>query len=154
MIFMRVRVQADDFDPGQEIARLTQGRADVGAVASFVGCVRDRDDQGRVIKAMTLEQYPAMTQAEMSRIAHEAQARWPLQDLTILHRHGRLEPGARIVLVAVASAHRQAAFEACAFLMDFLKTRAPFWKKEETDEGAQWVSAKESDDLASERWNP
>jgi len=147
-----VRVQEADFDPGAEIAAATAGRADVGAVASFVGLVRG-EGGGRRIRAMTLEHYPGMTERELERIEAEARGRWPLQAVTIVHRHGRMVPGDRIVLVVTASAHRQAAFDACAFLMDWLKTKAPFWKLEETDDGAaEWVAAKAEDDVAADRW--
>ncbi len=149
---MAVRVQEADFDPGAEIAAATAGRADVGAVASFVGLVRG-EGGGRRIRAMTLEHYPGMTERELERIEAEARGRWPLQAVTIVHRHGRMVPGDRIVLVVTASAHRQAAFDACAFLMDWLKTKAPFWKLEETDDGAaEWVAAKAEDDVAADRW--
>ncbi len=149
---MAVRVQEADFDPGAEIAAATAGRADVGAVASFVGLVRG-EGGGRRIRAMTLEHYPGMTERELERIEAEARDRWPLQAVTIVHRHGRMVPGDRIVLVVTASAHRQAAFDACAFLMDWLKTKAPFWKLEETDDGAaEWVAAKAEDDAAADRW--
>jgi molybdopterin synthase catalytic subunit len=147
-----VRVQETDFDPGAEIAAATAGREDVGAVASFVGLVRG-EGGGRRIRAMTLEHYPGMTEQELERIEAEARGRWPLQAVTIVHRYGRMVPGDRIVLVVTASAHRQAAFDACAFLMDWLKTKAPFWKLEETDDGAaEWVAAKAADDAAADRW--
>ena len=146
-----IRVQREDFDPGAEMERLTAGRADIGALVSFVGLVRDMTD-GASLSAMTLEHYPGMTERELARIEDEARARWPLQDCLVVHRHGRMEPGERIVLVAVASAHRAAAFEACWFLIDWLKTRAPFWKLEEGPEGARWVEAKASDDAAADRW--
>lgn len=143
---IEVRVQAEDFDPGAELARLHAGRDDIGAVASFVGLVR-----GDIV-AMTLEHYPGMTERELRAVADQAAARWPLEAVTVVHRYGRLLPGDRIVLVAVASAHRAAAFEACAFLMDRLKTQAPFWKREETAAGARWVEAKAADDAAAARW--
>ena len=145
---IEVRVQAGDFDPGAEMARLHAGRDNIGAVASFVGLVRGGD-----VVAMTLEHYPGMTERQLRAVAEEAVARWPLQGIAIVHRHGRLVPGDRIVLVAVASAHRGAAFEACAFLMDWLKTQAPFWKREETAEGSRWVEAKVADDAAAARWS-
>lgn len=148
---MAVRVQLEDFDPGAELARLTDGDHSVGAAVSFVGLVRDLAEGDRLI-AMTLEHYPAMTQAELERIEAEARARWPLTDCLIVHRFGRLTPGARIVLVITASGHRQAAFEACAFLMDWLKTKAPFWKLEETASTRRWVEAKATDDDAAGRW--
>jgi molybdopterin synthase catalytic subunit len=146
-----VRVQREDFDVGAELAALTRGRADVGGVASFVGVVRDASD-GAGVAGMTLEHYPGMTEKELARISDEALARWPLTGTVIVHRVGRLEPGARIVLCAAASAHRQAAFEACAFLIDFLKTQAPFWKREETAAGERWVEARGLDDDAAARW--
>lgn len=142
-----IRVQAEDFDPGIEIERLHAGRDDIGAVASFVGLVR-----GGEIAAMTLEHYPGMTERQVHGVADQAAARWPLQGVTIIHRFGRLAVGERIVLVAVASAHRAAAFEACAFLMDWLKTHAPFWKREESADGSRWVEAKAADDAAAARW--
>lgn len=142
-----VRVQAGDFDPGVEIDRLHAGRDDIGAVASFVGLVR-----GGSVAAMTLEHYPGMTERQLRSVADEAAARWPLQGVIVVHRFGRLAAGERIVLVAVAASHRAAAFEACAFLMDWLKTSAPFWKREETPEGSRWVEAKAADDAAAARW--
>ncbi len=146
-----VRVQAPIFDVGAELARFAADRADIGAVASFTGLVRDRHGDA-VVTAMTLEHYPGMTEAELERIEAEARARWPLDDCLIIHRYGRMLPGEPIVLVATASAHRAAALEACAFLMDWLKTRAPFWKLEETPEGERWVEARTSDDEAAARW--
>ncbi len=131
---MTVRVQEEDFDVGAEIEALTAGRTDVGAVASFVGLVRDIVPGAG--GAMTLEHYPGMTERQIEAIEREAHGRWPLTASLVIHRHGRLEPGDRIVLVVTASAHRQAAFESCQFLMDWLKTKAPFWKLEETSEGA------------------
>jgi len=148
---MAVRVQAEDFDVGAELAELTEGNHAIGGVAVFVGLVRDLAG-GAEISAMTLEHYPAMTGKMLAEIEAEAQARWPLEASLVIHRYGRLEPGDRIVMVATASAHRQAAFEACEFLMDWLKTKAPFWKLEETEEGAQWVDARDSDDTAAARW--
>lgn len=145
---MGVSVQTADFDVGAETAALSSGRADVGAVASFVGLVRGGED----FFAMTLEHYPAMTAKALDEIVAQAEARWPLLDVRVIHRIGRLLPGERIVFVGVASSHRGAAFEACEFIMDFLKTRAPFWKKEETRAGAHWVDARESDEAAAERW--
>ncbi|WP_421913690.1 molybdenum cofactor biosynthesis protein MoaE [Mesorhizobium sp.] len=146
-----VRIQARDFDIAVEIARLTQGRADIGAVVTFSGLCRD--EQGR-LSALELEHYPGMAEAEIARIAAEAVERWPLQGLTAIHRHGKIRPGENIVLVVAASAHRQAAFEAANFLMDFLKSRAPFWKKEHLAGGSEggWVEAKEADDKATSRW--
>jgi molybdopterin synthase catalytic subunit len=148
---MAIRVQAEDFDVGAELARLTEGNHAIGGVAVFVGLVRDLAS-GSEISAMTLEHYPAMTEKMLAEIEAEAQARWPLETSLVIHRYGRLEPGDRIVMVATASAHRQAAFEACEFLMDWLKTKAPFWKLEETEAGAQWVDARDSDDTAAARW--
>jgi molybdopterin synthase catalytic subunit len=146
-----VRIQAGDFDIVDEIARLTAGRADIGAVVTFTGLCRD--EQG-ALSALELEHYPGMAEAEIARIAAEAVQRWPLQGLTAIHRHGKIEPGGNIVLVVAASAHRQAAFEAANFLMDYLKSRAPFWKKEHRADGSEggWVDAKESDDKAANRW--
>jgi molybdopterin synthase catalytic subunit len=146
-----IRVQPDDFDVGAELSRLTAGRTDIGGVATFIGLVRDVANGG-TIGAMTLEHYPGMTEKKLAEIEAEAQRRWPLQATLIIHRYGRLEPGDRIVFVATASAHRQAALESCAFLIDWLKTKAPFWKLEETAAGPQWVEARDSDDAATERW--
>ena len=146
-----IRVQREDFDTGAELAALTRGKTTVGGVASFVGLVRDRA-AGERITAMTLEHYPGMTERELEAIADEAQRRWPLDAVLIVHRYGRLAPGERIVLVAAASAHREAAFAACHFLVDWLKTKAPFWKIEETPQGARWVEAQASDDIAAKRW--
>jgi len=147
-----VRVQTDDFDVSAEIAALTEGRTDIGAVVTFTGTVRGTAKSG-AISTMTLEHYPGMTEAELGRVEAEAQARWPLQGSTIVHRVGALFPGDNIVLVVTASAHRQAAFEAAEFLMDYLKTRAPFWKKEADGEGrGTWVDARESDQVARARW--
>ncbi|MEO1505948.1 MAG: molybdopterin synthase catalytic subunit MoaE [Pseudomonadota bacterium] len=147
---MSVRVQTDDFDINAEIAALTNGRADIGAVVTFTGLVRDAEGS---VAEMTLEHYPGMTEAALTEIEAEARARWPLQGVTIIHRVGPLAPADQIVLVIAASRHRQAAFEAAAFLMDYLKTRAPFWKKEASPDGdASWVDARESDEAAAERW--
>ncbi|HYD31725.1 MAG TPA: molybdenum cofactor biosynthesis protein MoaE [Azospirillaceae bacterium] len=148
---MAVRVQREDFDVGAEIAALTRGQTHIGGLASFVGFVRDQAG-GEPITAMTLEHYPGMTERQLQAIDEEARRRWPLDATLIIHRHGRLEPGEQIVLVLTASAHRQAAFESCQFLMDWLKTKAPFWKLEETPSGGHWVDAKETDDAAAERW--
>jgi molybdopterin synthase catalytic subunit len=145
---MSVSVQLEDFDVGAETSALSAGREDVGAVASFVGLVRG----GEGFIAMTLEHYPAMTAKALEDIVVQACARWELLDVRVIHRVGRLLPGERIVFVGVASGHRGAAFEACEFIMDYLKTRAPFWKKEETREGAHWVEARDSDEAALERW--
>lgn len=146
-----VSVQQEDFDVGAEIARLGEGRRDVGAVASFVGLVRDAND-GSGVRAMTLEHYPGMTERALEEIVEQAKARWSLLAVRVIHRHGRLEPADRIVFVGVASAHRGEAFAACEFIMDYLKTQAPFWKCEETPQGARWVDARESDDSAAARW--
>lgn len=148
---MSVRLQAEPFDAAAEAEALTRGRTDIGAVVTFVGICRG-DDAGGTVGAMTLEHYPGMAEAEIARHVAEAESRWPLLGVTVIHRHGRLVPGDPIVLVATASAHRQAAFEAASFLMDFLKTQAPFWKREERSDGAQWVEAKAEDDAASARW--
>jgi molybdopterin synthase catalytic subunit len=148
---MAVRVQHEDFDICAEIARLIAGRTDIGAVVTFTGIVRD--DGGGTLASLTLEHYPGMTEAELARVEAEAEARWPLQASLIVHRVGTLRPGDNIVLVVTASAHREAAFDAAAFLMDYLKTRAPFWKKEQgTDGSERWVEARECDDTAAARW--
>lgn len=149
---MSVRVQAHNFDIGLEVRELTAGRKDIGAIVTFTGTVRETGGTGRTI-AMTLEHYPGMTEAELERIEQEAHARWPLQASLIVHRFGTLAPGENIVLVITASAHRHAAFDAAMFLMDFLKSRAPFWKKEvsATGEGT-WVDARESDHKSMQRW--
>lgn len=151
---MSVRVQEEPFDLGAEVDRMTAGRRDVGAVASFVGIAReDNPDEGaEPVIAMTLEHYPGMTERQLAEVEAEARRRWPLLDSLIVHRYGRFEPGDPIVLVATLSSHRQAAFDACAFLMDFLKTRAPFWKQEETASGTRWVAARAADDAAADRW--
>ena len=144
-----IRVQAEDFDVGAEMAAM--GGNDVGALASFVGLVRGGAGDDK-IGAMTLEHYPGMTQKKLAEIEAEARTRWPLEDCLIIHRYGRLEPGERIVMVITASSHRQAALEACAFLIDWLKTSAPFWKLEERAGGTEWVEARASDDQAAGRW--
>ncbi|NBC34255.1 MAG: molybdenum cofactor biosynthesis protein MoaE [Alphaproteobacteria bacterium] len=141
---MAARVQREDFDVGAEIAAMSADALGIGAVASFVGLVRGEGEAGP-ISALTLEHYPGMTERKLAEAEAEARARWPLAAVRIVHRFGRLEPGSRIVLVATAAAHRDAAFAACAFLMDWLKTDAPFWKLEEGPGGAQWVSNRESD---------
>ncbi len=146
-----ILVQREDFDPGALLAGFAAGDTSVGAVCSFIGLVRDRGDSDGV-SAMTLEHYPGMTEKQLAGIEAEARARWPLADVLVVHRFGRLEPGERIVFVATASAHRAAAFDACAFLMDWLKTKAPFWKLEEGADGARWVDAKATDDAAADRW--
>ncbi len=145
---MAIRVQAQPFDPGLELAALNLGRQDVGAVASFIGHVRGGDG----LVALTLEHYPGMTEQHLADIEAEAHRRWPLLGSTVIHRVGRLLPGDAIVLVATASAHRDAAFAACAFLMDWLKTKAPFWKYEETIQGGHWVEAHDKDETAAARW--
>lgn len=146
-----VRIQAEDFDTGAEIARLSAGRNDIGAVVTFTGLCRD---EGGQLDALELEHYPGMAETEMARIADEALARWPLSGLTVIHRHGRIAAGQNIVLVVAASAHRQAAFEAASFLMDYMKSRAPFWKKEHRRDGSagDWVEPKTSDAAAATKW--
>ncbi|MGO8915974.1 MAG: molybdenum cofactor biosynthesis protein MoaE [Stellaceae bacterium] len=146
-----IRVQREDFDIGAELEALTSGKTGIGGLASFVGLVRDLAGDRRV-GAMTLEHYPGMTERALAEIEAEARRRWRLEAVLIIHRYGRLEPGERIVLVATASAHRQAAFDSCQFLIDWLKTKAPFWKLEETPEGPRWVDAEASDDTAAKRW--
>ncbi len=146
-----IRVQQQDFDIGAETAALRKGRTDAGAIAAFVGLVRDHAG-GREITSMTLEHYPEMTEKELARIEAEARERWPLLDCLIVHRIGRLTPGDNIVLVITLSEHRHAAFEAAQFLMDYLKTTAPFWKSEENGEQRHWVAPRDSDDAAAERW--
>ena len=148
---MAVRVQQNDFDPGEELQRLAQDNTNIGGITSFLGLVRDMADD-EVITSMTLEHYPGMTEKQLLKIELEARRRWPLDESLIIHRYGTLLPGDRIVLVACASSHREAAFEACNFLIDWLKTKAPFWKLESTSRGNKWVSAKASDNLASARW--
>jgi molybdopterin synthase catalytic subunit len=146
-----ISIQQADFDVAQEIAALSQGRTDVGAVVSFTGICRGTEGS-EPIAALTLEHYPGMAEAEIKRHADEAIARWPLQGLTIIHRFGRIVPGENIVLVVAASSHRQAAFEAAEFLMDYLKTSAPFWKQEESARGKSWIEAQSHDDTAAARW--
>jgi molybdopterin synthase catalytic subunit len=145
---MAVRVQREDFDPGAEIAALVAGRTDVGAVVTFSGLVRDTDD----LASLELEHYPGMAEKALAAIEAEAAARWELQASLVIHRFGRLVPGERIMMVATASRHRQAAFEAAEFLMDYLKSRAPFWKKESRADGTRWVDASLADDAALSRW--
>lgn len=151
---MSVSVQEADFDVGVETNALSAGRLDVGAVATFVGLVRaDKlSGEGSEVSAMTLEHYPGMTEKSLEAIVFEANTRWCLQGVRVIHRFGRLVPGDRIVFVGVASAHRGDAFAACEFVMDYLKTRAPFWKKEDTPEGGRWVDARDTDDSAAARW--
>jgi len=146
-----IRIQAEDFDTSAEIALLSRGRFDVGAIVTFSGLCRDEAGQ---LSALELEHYPGMAEAEITRIAEKACARWPLTGLIAIHRYGKIAPGENIVLVVAASSHRQAAFEGAAYLMDFLKTRAPFWKKEHHKDGSsgEWVSAKDADDEALARW--
>ncbi len=147
-----IRVQAEDFDVGAELAAFAPGNKRVGAVALFVGLVRDLNE-GADVAAMTLEHYPGMTERQLEAIEAEARSRWPLEDCLVIHRFGRLEAGDRIVMVACASSHREAAFAACEFLMDWLKTKAPFWKCEETTQGRQWVDARQGDEDRARRWN-
>ena len=147
-----IRVQTEDFDLSAEVARLRAGNPKVGAVASFIGLVRDIND-GAAVSGMTLEHYPAMTEKALAGIVEQARSRWNVIDLAIVHRVGELKPMDQIVLVAVASAHRGDAFAACEFIMDFLKTRAPFWKREATPQGTRWVEARVADDDAAARWN-
>ena len=146
-----IRVQQEPFDAGAELEKLKAGKANIGGTVLFVGTVRDVSG-GADVRAMTLEHYPGMTEQALQAIEAEARARWPLDETLIIHRYGRLEPGDDIVLVIAASAHREAAFEACHFLIDWLKTKAPFWKLEEGAEGPRWVESKDSDDDAAERW--
>ncbi|MEB0207047.1 molybdopterin synthase catalytic subunit MoaE [Pseudomonas sp. CCC3.1] len=148
---MAIRVQVAAFDPGAEVNALHAANLGVGAVVSFVGYVRDFND-GREVAGMFLEHAAGMTEKALDKIVVEAQQRWPLLNLEVLHRVGALEPGEPIVFVGVASAHRQAAFDACAFVMDYLKTRAPFWKKEQTADGPRWVEGRASDEAAADRW--
>ena len=148
---MTVRVQLEDFDAGREAAALARGRKDVGATVAFVGYCRD---EGGRLSALELEHYPGMAEKEMARVAREAEARWPLMGISVIHRHGRIAPGEQIVLVAVASAHRGEAFAAAEMLMDFLKTRAPFWKRVLRADGVaeSWVDARGEDDASAARW--
>jgi molybdopterin synthase catalytic subunit len=147
-----LRIQREDFDLNAEVAALTAGRRDIGAVVSFAGLCRD---EGGTLAALELEHYPGMAEAEIGRVAAQAAERWPLQGLVAIHRYGLIRPGEQIVLVAAASAHRRAAFEAAEFLMDYLKTRAPFWKREHLLDGSTggWVEAKVEDDAAAKRWD-
>ena len=148
---MTIRVQEADFDVGAELATLRAGDARVGALASFLGLVRDMND-GSSVSEMTLEHYPGMTEKALEEIVVEARGRWDIYDALVIHRVGPLKPCDQIVLVAVTSAHRGEAFAACEFIMDYLKTRAPFWKKEATPDGGRWVDARETDDSAAARW--
>lgn len=146
-----IRIQTEPFDVAAETARITAGRADIGGVVCFTGLCRD---EGGTLRALELEHYPGMAEEEIGRVATEAATRWPLMGLTAIHRHGLIRPGEEIVLVIAASAHRRAAFEAADFMMDYLKTRAPFWKREHLVDGALggWVEAKGEDDAAAARW--
>lgn len=146
-----IYVQTEDFDVGAELKKMTDGNLGIGGLCSFVGLVRDMA-AGDTISAMTLEHYPGMTEKALEDIETQAQDRWSLEGTLIIHRYGRLEPGDQIVLVAAASAHREAAFEACHFLIDWLKTKAPFWKLEDGAGGGKWVDARNSDDTAAARW--
>lgn len=146
-----IRVQTEDFDIGAEITQIIEGNTEIGGLASFVGLVRDYAGDEK-ISAMTLEHYPGMTEKKLEALEAEARERWQLQDVLIVHRYGRLEPGDRIVLVVTASPHREASLESCQFLIDWLKTKAPFWKLEERESGAQWVESRETDSVAAERW--
>ena len=146
-----IRIQQADFDIAREIEALTKGRTDIGAVVSFSGICRGNED-GNTIAALTLEHYPGMAEAEIGRHVTEAMSRWPLTGVTVIHRVGRITPGENIVVVLAASAHRQAAFAAAEFLMDYLKASAPFWKREEAEGGTRWVDARSHDDAAAARW--
>ena len=148
-----VRIQREEFDTAAEAAELTRGRKDIGAVVTFTGLCRD---EGGALQALELEHYPGMAEAELARIAKEAEGRWPLQGVTVIHRFGKIVPGEQIVLVVTASVHRAAAFAAADFLMDYLKTNAPFWKKEHLPDGSSpgWIAAKDTDDEAAKRWSP
>jgi molybdopterin synthase catalytic subunit len=148
---LTVRVQTEDFDTGAEIARLRAGDASIGAVAAFIGTVRDVNDDA-IVTGLTLEHYPGMTEAALADIVDEAKRRFDIRDALVVHRVGALGPGDQIVLVIVTSAHRGTAFHACEFTMDLLKTRAPFWKKERLPDGERWVEARASDDEAAQRW--
>jgi molybdopterin synthase catalytic subunit len=147
---MIVRIQPQAFDIGAEIAALTRGRSDIGAIVTFTGVCRD---EGGSLAALEIEHYPGMAEEEIARVVEKAQERWPLQGVAVVHRHGRIAAGEEIVLVVTVSAHRRAAFEAAEFLMDYLKTRAPFWKQEERPDGTSWVAAKDADDAAAGRWD-
>lgn len=150
---MHIRVQQEDFDVGRELAALRAGNAGIGAIACFVGLVRDVNE-GDAVSEMTLEHYPGMTEKSLAAIAADAAGRWNILDSLIIHRVGLLRPTDQIVMVAVATPHRGDAFSACEFIMDYLKQRAPFWKKEQTPKGAHWVDARESDAAAEQRWKP
>jgi molybdopterin synthase catalytic subunit len=148
---IKIRLQREDFDAAAEAAALAHGRTDIGALVTFTGICRGAES-GEPIAALTLEHYPGMADAEIARHVEEANARWPLLGVTVIHRYGRIAPGENIVLVVTASSHREAAFAAAEFLMDYLKTRAPFWKQVESKAGTAWVEAKDADDAAAERW--
>jgi molybdopterin synthase catalytic subunit len=148
---MAVRIQTADFDAGAEIAALRRDNPGIGAVASFIGVCRDAND-GDAVSTMTLEHYPGMTEKALEKIVAEAEQRWKVMDVLVVHRVGELKPTDQIVLVVVAGAHRGEAFAACVFIMDYLKTRAPFWKKEQTPQGSRWVEARTADDEAADRW--
>ncbi|MEQ9491766.1 MAG: molybdopterin synthase catalytic subunit MoaE [Alphaproteobacteria bacterium] len=148
---MTVRVQREAFDTGAELAALSDGRTDIGGVCSFTGLVRDLNE-GAGVSTLTLEHYPGMTEKMLLRIEQDARDRWPLIDCLIIHRYGAMQPGEPIVLVAAASSHRHAAFDACAYVMDYLKTEAPFWKVEDTEDGQRWVDSRDSDSAAAARW--
>ena len=146
-----IRVQTEDFDIGAEIGKMTAGNSEIGGLASFVGLVRDYAGDEK-ISSMTLEHYPGMTEKQLSRLEAEARERWDLQDVLIIHRYGTLNPGDRIVLVVTASAHREASLESCQFLIDWLKTKAPFWKLEDRESGAQWIESRSEDSVAADKW--
>ena len=146
-----IRVQTEDFDIGAEIGKMTAGNSEIGGLASFVGLVRDYAGDEK-ISSMTLEHYPGMTEKQLSRLEAEARERWDLQDVLIIHRYGTLNPGDRIVLVVTASAHREASLESCQFLIDWLKSKAPFWKLEDRESGAQWVESRSEDSVAADKW--
>ncbi len=155
---MKISVQREDFDAGAELRAVAAGNPKVGGVAAFVGLVRDMNasapgEPGAAVASMTLEHYPGMTERALEAIVEEARGRWQMADCTVIHRYGELKPTEQIVLVAVASAHRGDAFAACEFIMDYLKTRAPFWKKETTPQGERWVEARASDDRRADRWS-
>jgi molybdopterin synthase catalytic subunit len=151
MMQTKVHLQREDFDIATETAALTRGRADIGALVTFTGMCRGAES-GEPIAALTLEHYPGMAEAEISRHVEEAKARWPLLGVTVIHRYGRIAPGENIVLVLTASSHREAAFAAAEFLMDYLKTQAPFWKQVESASGKTWIEAKDADNAAAARW--
>lgn len=149
---MKIEVRTEDFDIGAEMSALRGGRTDIGAIAAFIGLMRDFND-GTSVHAMSLEHYPGMTERALSEIAAQASSRWAVDDVVIIHRVGRFEPGDQIVLVLTSARHRGDAFSACEFIMDYLKTKAPFWKKEHTSDGERWVEARASDESARSRWD-